>query len=432
MNTPRLILRALVAALLLPLFASAPATAQRTLIHAGRLIDGASDRAREQVTVIVNGRTIEAVEDGYTRPRGDDQVVDLTGATLMPGWIDLHVHIENETSPTRYLDVFRDNDADIAFKAQSYARTTLMAGFTTVRDLGGGGVNISLRKAVEAGLVTGPRIVTVGKSIATTGGHADPTNGRRKDLMGDPTPVMGVVDGPYEAREAVRQRYKEGSDHIKITATGGVLSVAKSGKNPQFMEDEVQAIVETARDYEMHVAAHAHGEEGMRRAVAAGVLTIEHGTYMSDAVMDLMIEKGTYYVPTITAGMYVAEKAEVPGFYPAIIVPKAREIGPQILGTFERAWKRGVKIAFGTDAGVFPHGENAREFEFMVQAGMPAMDVIQSATKVASEVLGLQDSIGTVEPGKLADLVAVQGDPLRDISVMHQVVMVMKEGTRHR
>jgi len=398
------------------------ATAQKTYIQAGMLIDGVSNQPQQNVTVVISGNQIESIQRGYQTGSQGDEVIDLRNSTLMPGWIDLHVHLENETGPTRYLDVFRDNDADIAFKSSVYAKKTLMAGFTTVRDLGGTGVNISLRKAIDAGHIPGPRVYTVGKSIATTGGHADPTNGRRKDLMGDPGPNEGVVNSPEDARKAVRQRYKDGADHIKITATGGVLSVAKSGKNPQFLEDEVRAIVETAADYEMHVAAHAHGDEGMRRAVEAGVLTIEHGTYMSEEVMQLMVEKGTYYVPTITAGMFVAEKAEVPGYYPEIVVPKAREIGPQIA--------YGVNIAFGTDAGVFPHGENAREFGFMVEGGMPPMEVMKSATSVAAKVLGMEDQLGSIAPGKLADLVAVPGNPLQDITLTEQVEFVMKDGVR--
>lgn len=406
------------------------ASAQKTYIQTGLLIDGVSDEPQRNVTVVISGNRIESIERGFQAGSQGDEVIDLRNSTLMPGWIDLHVHLENETGPTRYLDVFRDNDADIAFKSSVYAKKTLMAGFTTVRDLGGSGVNISLRKAIDAGYIPGPRVYTVGKSIATTGGHADPTNGRRKDLMGDPGPADGVVNSPEDARKAVRQRYKDGSDHIKITATGGVLSVAKSGKNPQFLEDEVRAIVETATDYEMHVAAHAHGDEGMKRAVEAGVLTIEHGTYMSEEVMKLMVEKGTYYVPTITAGMFVAEKAEVPGYYPEIVVPKAREIGPQIVNTFANAYAYGVNIAFGTDAGVFPHGENAREFRFMVEGGMPPMKVMMSATSVAAKVLGVEDQLGSVAPGMLADLVAVPGNPLEDITLTEQVEFVMKDGVR--
>jgi imidazolonepropionase-like amidohydrolase len=303
-----------------------------------------------------------------------------------------------------------------------------MAGFTTVRELGGSGVNISLRNAINQGFVDGPRIITVGKSIATTGGHADPTNGWKNTLMGAPGPEDGVINGTAEAREGVRQRYKEGSDHIKITATGGVLSVAKSGDAPQFFEDELDAIVRTAKEYGMHVAAHAHGAEGMKRAVEAGVLTIEHGTHMTEEVMDLMIENGTYYVPTISAGKWVAEKAKVEGYYPALVVPKALEIGPKIQSTFAKAYEYGVNIAFGTDAGVFPHGLNGKEFGYMTEVGMPAMEAIKSATSVAAKVLGLQESIGTIEAGRSADIVATDANPLNDISTMETVSFVMKEG----
>ncbi|MDR9387562.1 MAG: amidohydrolase family protein [Balneolaceae bacterium] len=410
------------------LFFTSQLFAQKVIIHAGQLIDGISDDPVQNVTVTVQDGQITAVENGFIDPSDGTGVVDLSNQTLMPGWIDLHVHLENETSPTRYLDSYRLNDADIAFQSAVYAKKTLMAGFTTVRDLGGTGVNIALREAINKGYTLGPRVITVGKSIATTGGHADPTNGRKNELMGRPGPTEGVVNGPFEAREAVRQRYKNGADHIKITSTGGVLSVAKSGQNPQFLNDELAAIVETAQDYEMHVAAHAHGEEGMLRAVDAGVLTIEHGTYMSERVMDRMIEKGAYYVPTISAGNFVAEKAEIDGYYPEIVVPKAKAIGPQITNTFAKAYAYGVPIAFGTDAGVFPHGENAKEFGYMVEAGMPVKDVIQSATSVAAKVLGLEEEIGQVAPGFMADLVAVPGNPFETIDVMERPSFIMKSG----
>jgi imidazolonepropionase-like amidohydrolase len=410
------------------LFFTSQLFAQKVVIHAGQLIDGISDNPVQNVTVTVQDGQITAVENGFIDPSDGTGVVDLSNQTLMPGWIDLHVHLENETSPTRYLDSYRLNDADIAFQSTVYAKKTLMAGFTTVRDLGGTGVNIALRDAINKGYTLGPRVITVGKSIATTGGHADPTNGRKKELMGRPGPTEGVVNGPFEAREAVRQRYKNGADHIKITSTGGVLSVAKSGQNPQFLNDELAAIVETAQDYEMHVAAHAHGEEGMLRAVDAGVLTIEHGTYMSERVMDRMIQKGAYYVPTISAGNFVAEKAEIDGYYPEIVVPKAKAIGPQITNTFAKAYAYGVPIAFGTDAGVFPHGENAKEFGYMVEAGMPVMEAIQSATSVAAKVLGLEEEIGQVAPGFTADLVAVPGNPFESINVMERPSFIMKSG----
>ncbi|RMG55755.1 MAG: amidohydrolase family protein, partial [Bacteroidetes bacterium] len=339
-----------------------PLSAQRTLLHCGRLINGISDQPRQKVTLIVEGKRITDIEDGYTRGERGDQTIDLKDQTVMPGFMDMHVHLEWESSPRTYLNRYQQNPADIAFQAAVYARTTLMAGFTTVRDLGGTGVNIALAKAIREGLTEGPRIYTAGKAIATTGGHADPTSGYRQDLMGDPGPREGVINGPDEAAQAVRQRYKNGADLIKITATGGVLSVAKDGAGPQFTDEEVAAIVAIANDYGMTTAAHAHGAEGMERAVRAGITSIEHGTLMTPEIMALMVEKGTYYVPTLTAGKAVATNARIPGYYPAIIVPKALAIGPQIEKTYAQAYAAGVRIAFGTDAGVFPHGENAREF----------------------------------------------------------------------
>ncbi|HRJ31126.1 MAG TPA: amidohydrolase family protein [Cyclobacteriaceae bacterium] len=402
--------------------------AQRTVIHCGNLIDGKSNDVQTQMTVIVEKNVISKIEKGFTKPGSSDKLVDLSKKTVMPGLIDLHVHLEGETNKDQALQRFTLNKADVAFRSTVHARKTLMAGFTTVRDLGGSGVNTSLRNAINQGLVVGPRIFSVGKSIGTTGGHADPTNGYREDLMGDPGPKEGVINSPEEARQAVRQRYKDGSDLIKITATGGVLSLAKDGSGPQFTLDELKAIVETAKDYGMHTAAHAHGTEGMKRAVLAGITTIEHGTMMTEEVMDLMKEKGTYYVPTISAGKFVAEKAKEPGYYHPLVTPKALAIGPQIQETFGKAFKRGVKIAFGTDAGVFPHGENGKEFGYMVEAGMPAMEAIKSATVVAAEVIGMSDKIGTLEAGKLADIVATDENPLRNIKTMEKVSFVMKEG----
>jgi imidazolonepropionase-like amidohydrolase len=307
-----------------------------------------------------------------------------------------------------------------------------MAGFTTVRDCGGTGVNIGLRNAINQGLVIGPRVFTAGKAIATTGGHADPTNGSRKELMGDPGPKEGVINGAEDARKAVRQRYNDGADFIKITATGGVLSVAKDGSGPQFTQEEVNAIVETARDYGMIVAAHAHGAEGMKRAVLAGVTTIDHGTLMTDEIMTLMIQKGTFHVPTIIAGKSAAEYAKIPGYYPAIVVPKAIAIGPRIQETFGRSYKRGVKIAFGTDAGVFPHGENAKEFGYMVEAGMPAIEALLSAMQTNASIIGMGDKIGSIENGKWADIISVNESPITNIKTMERVTFVMKDGVVYK
>lgn len=406
--------------------------AQRTLIHCGQLIDGKNQSVQNRMTVVIEGPNIVAVERGFTIANTGDELIDLSNKTVLPGLIDLHVHIESETNKDQALQRFTLNEADIAFRSALYARRTLMAGFTTVRDLGGSGVNIALRNAINQGLAIGPRIFTAGKSIASTGGHADPTNGYRKDLMGDPGPKEGVINSAEEARQAVRQRYKDGADLIKVTATGGVLSIAKDGSGPQFTDEELQAIIATARDYGMHVAAHAHGAEGMKRAVLAGVTTIEHGTKMTEEVMDLMKQKGTFYVPTIIAGKFVAEQAKIPGYYHPAVVPKALEIGPMIHETFRKAYRRGVKIAFGTDAGVFPHGENAKEFGYMVEAGMPAMEAILSATQVNAGILGMSDKIGTLEAGKLADVIAIDGNPVEDIHALENVSFVMKEGVVYK
>ena len=403
--------------------------AQNIYLHCGQLIDTEKGVVLTKKTVIVSGEKIKAIKNGFVVPENPkDVVVDLKSKTVMPGLIDMHVHMENEYNPARYMDQFTANEADVAFKSVNYAEITLLAGFTTVRDLGGTGVNIALRNVINNNTIVGPRIFTAGKAIATTGGHADPTNGRNKLLMGDPGPEQGVINSPDEARKAVRQRYKNGADNIKITATGGVLSVAKNGQNPQFTIEEVKAICATAKDYGMIIAAHAHGDEGMQRAVIGGVTTIEHGTKMSTKTMDLMKQYGTYFVPTITAGKAVAENAKIEGFYPEIIVPKALEIGPKIQSTFAKAYKRGVPIAFGTDAGVFPHGLNAKEFGYMVEVGMPEMEAIQSATITNAKVLGLANQLGQIKTDYIADIVATDSNPVDDISAMERVDFVMKAG----
>jgi imidazolonepropionase-like amidohydrolase len=402
--------------------------AQKTFIWCGTLIDGVSNEPKKDMTIVVEKNKIVSVEKGFAKPGPADKSIDLKNKTVTPGWMDMHVHIEGETSPNSYLNRFTLNPPDLAFNSIGIAERTLMAGFTTVRDLGGTGVNVSLRNAINDGKVRGPRIFTAGKSIGTTGGHADPTNGYRKDLMGDPGPDVGVINSEEDGRKAVRQRYKDGSDLIKITATGGVLSLAKNGQNPQFTEEEIKAVVETAKDYGFTVAAHAHGAEGMKRAVRAGVNSIEHGTLMDDEAIELFKKYGTWYVPTITAGESVADSAKKAGYYPEIVAAKARVIGAQIKFTFAKAYKAGVKIAFGTDAGVFKHGQNWREFGYMIEAGMPAMQAIKAATISAAELLGMKDQLGSIEAGKIADIVAVDGDPLADAKAFGKVVFVMKDG----
>lgn len=406
---------------------------QETYIQCGKLIDTRNGKVLGNKTIIVSGKTIKSIEDGFVNPTvTTTKVIDLKNKTVMPGWIDMHVHLEEQTSPTAYLEEFTLNEADIAYNAEVYAKATLLAGFTTVRDLGGTGVNVALRNAINAGKVIGPRIFTAEKALASTGGHADPTNGYRKDLMGNPGPKEGVVNGVEDAKQAVRQRYKNGADWIKITATGGVLSVAKSSGNPQFTEEEIEAIVKTAKDYGMKVAAHAHGDEGMQRAVRGGVKTIEHGTEMSEATMDLMIKYNCYLVPTITAGKTVEENAKKENYYPAIVVPKALAIGPRIQSTFAKAYKKGVPIAFGTDAGVFKHGQNAREFVYMTEAGMPVLKAIQAATITNALLLDMDKQIGVIEPGYTADIIATELDPTQDVNTVLNVVFVMKEGVIYK
>ena len=376
--------------------------------------------------LIEKDRIIDVVE-GYIDPGVGDKKIDLNNYTVIPGLMDMHVHLSGESNPKKYMDRFTMNLDDYAYRSISYAEKTLMAGFTTVRDLGGP-INTSLKNAIQNEQVIGPRIFSAGKALATTGGHADPTNGMSFELAGDPGPKQGVINSVSDARKAVRQQYKNGADLIKITATGGVLSVAKSGENPQFTEDEIREVVKTASDYGMHVAAHAHGAEGMKRAILAGVRSIEHGTLMDEETINLMIDKGTYYVPTISAGEFVANKAKIEGYYPDVVRPKAKKIGPQLKTTFGKAYKAGVKIAFGTDAGVSYHGQNAKEFSYMVEAGMSPIEAILSATKTSSELIGKQKDLGTIEKGKLADIVAVKGDPLKKIEVLEKVVFVMKSG----
>jgi len=402
--------------------------AQKTILHCGQLIDTKNLKVVEKVSVIVKGNKIVAVEAGYVKGEAGDQIIDLKNKTAMPGLIDMHVHLENETNPNAYLDRFTKNPGDLAYQALVHAKKNLMAGFTTVRDLGGTHVVISLRNAVNRGLVEGPRIFTAGVSIASTGGHADDSNGLNETFKKDLGPEDGVVNGVRDAQKAVRQRYKEGSDLIKITSTGGVLSYAKDGMGAQFTEEEIKAIVATAKDYGFKVAAHAHGIEGMKRAIIGGVSSIEHGTFMDEEVMSLMKKYGTYYVPTIIAGRSTADSAQKPGYYPEMVRKKALEIGPKIQSTFGKAYKAGVKIAFGTDAGVFGHGKNAIEFQLMTEAGMPALEAIQAATVHAADLLGQSENLGTIEVGKTADIIAVAENPANNIKTMTNIKFVMKDG----
>ena len=408
---------------------AAPASA--LVLDCGQLLDVRAGRWQEKVSVTVVAGKIISVEPQAGEKTGARE--NLAALYCLPGLMDMHVHHSFQFSAESYSEGFHMNEGDYALRASAYAEKTLMAGFTTVRELGDAyNVSLKLRSAITKGWVRGPRIFSAGKSIATTGGHADPSNGWAEDLMGNPGPREGVINGADEGRQAVRQRYKDGADLIKITATGGVLSVAASGQNAQFFDDELKAIVDTARDYGFTVAAHAHGAEGMKRAIRAGVTSIEHGTFMDDETIALFKEKGTWYVPTVMAGKWVGEKAKIDGFFPEIVRPKAVQISAQIQQTFAKAYKAGLRIAFGTDSGVSAHGDNAQEFRLMVEGGMPALEAIRAATLSAATLLGKSASLGAVSAGYSADVIAVEGNPLSDISALNRVKFVMKDGVVYK
>ena len=403
-----------------------------TLLHVGNLLNTEDGDISKAVTIHIKGNRISKITKGYAAAKQGDDVINLKDYYVSPGFMDMHVHLAQEYVPKAERETKIEPEFRALFAANA-ASKTLLAGFTSVRNLGDGGMEtISLKKAIDQGLVNGPRIFTSGKTIATTGGHGDPTNGMSKDNYVPPSPEQGVIDSPEDAIKAVRQRYKDGTDGIKITATGGVLSVAKSGENPQFTDAELNAIVSTANDYGLWTAAHAHGKEGMKRAVLAGINSIEHGTFMDQEVMQLMKEKGTYYVPTIMAGDWVAEKAKIPNFFPELVRPKAEKIGPQIQSTFAEAYKAGVKIAFGTDSGVSAHGDNWQEFILMTSAGMSNKDALRSATIETAKLLRVEDQLGQIKPGMLADIIAFQKNPIEDISTVENVLFVMKDGVIHK
>lgn len=402
--------------------------AQKTIIHCGNLIDTRNEKILSEMSIVVEGNKITEVVKGYVKAKPSEKLIDLSKKYVMPGLIDMHVHIEGQTAKDQFQKRIQYSEADVAFESQKYAKITLMAGFTTVRDMGGTNVNISLRNAIARGSVVGPRIFTSGKTIATTGGHGDPSNGIGTNLMLPEDSKNGVVNSAEQARQAVRQRYQDGADWIKITATGGVLSIAKNGKGPQFQMDELEGLISTANDYNFKVAAHAHGADGMKRALRAGVTTIEHGSFLDDECIKLFLEKGAYLVPTIIAGKTASDSAKIPGYYHPFVVKKALETGVMIQDAFARAYKAGVNICFGTDAGVYPHGYNAKEFQYMTEAGMPMMEALKAATITNAKVLDMADQLGAIENGKLADIIAVDEDPIKNVKTMMNVTFVMKDG----
>jgi imidazolonepropionase-like amidohydrolase len=438
-NSPSRNLAPIIAAVLVTAASAASAAADApspaatvTALQCEHLIDTANGKTLGETTIVIEGGKIRDVLSGLQSP-ADAKVLDLSTQTCMPGLIDAHTHLTGETSRSGYVDKFHWNIADYAVRSTVYARRTLLAGFTTVRNLGDtANESTALRDAINAGILPGPRIYTAGRAIGTTGGHADHTNGYRSDLAGDPGAAEGIINGPEDAAKAVRLHYKLGDDVIKIMPSGGVLDEGASGDNAQMTLDEIKSVVATARDYGFAVAAHAHGAEAIRRAVLGGVDSIEHGTFMDAEDMKLMVEHGTWYVPTIIAGDFAARQAKVPGYYPAQVAAKAAAIGPSLQATAGRAYKAHVKIAFGTDAAVYPHGQNAHEFELMVGAGMPPMFTLQAATINAAQLLKHDKELGTVAVGKTADVVAVPGNPIEDISVMKRVSFVMKDGVVYK
>ena len=410
-----------------------------TIVQCGSVLPVAGQPARGETTLVVHeGRIAEMLPgivgaDAVMAARsGEAEVVDLRDAFVMPGLIDAHVHLTHDYDADVRLRRVTEDDADAALRGSVNARRTLDAGVTAVRDLGGGPAVFALRDAIASGRIPGPRMLVAGYAISPTGGHADRTHGYREDLFDAPGAEQGIADGPYEARKAVRAQVKRGADLIKLTATGGVLSNTSAGTEVQFKHDELEEIVSTAHMLGRKVAAHAHGAKGVNAALRAGVDSIEHGTFLDADSIELFKKTGAWYVPTVIAGKTVEERAKQPGFYPPAVAEKAREVGPQIQDALRRAQAGGVRIAFGTDAGVFPHGENARELQYMVEAGMSPMEVLRAATVGSASLLGLESELGTLEVGKRADLIATRRNPLVDVTELSRVVFVMHDGTVYK
>lgn len=429
------------AAAALCLAATQAQAADYAVIHAGKLLATPGEDVAQNKTVIVKDGKIERIVDGFASPDSigagaDDAVAvhDLKDMFVLPGLIDGHVHITGENNPNARLQTVQLSDADDAIAAAGFARKTLMAGFTTVRDVGAGSGDaiFALRDGIARGDVPGPRIFASGSTISVTGGHGDGTQGYRDDIA-EVLHSSGVCDGVGDCRHAVREQVRRGADHIKLTATAGVLSNTAAGLEQQFFEDEMKAVIETAHSMGRKATAHAHGVNGINAALRAGVDSIEHGTYLDDESIRLFKRNGAYLVPTILAGVTVAEWAQDPDTF--LLPPqraKAAEVGPKMLAMARKAHNGGVKIAFGTDTGVSKHGDNAREFALLVEAGLTPMEAIRAATVAGADNLGKSDVLGSIAPGKYGDLVAVAGDPLADITELENIDFVMKEGVVYK
>jgi len=409
--------------------------ANKTIVlKAARMYDGKGDALVKPGVVVVADGKITAAGPTASVPAGAE-VIDLGDATLLPGFIDAHTHLTGMYSDDwkqATLDRLQKTVAEQALDASVNARVTLMAGFTTVRDVGSrDSIDVGLRNAIANGKIAGPRMLVSVHAIGATGGHCD-EGGYRQGLFPETGTWVGVINGADQAREAVRLAHKYGADIIKTCATGGVLSLTDDVDTPQLTQEELNAIVDEAHALRRKTAAHAHGAEGAKRAIRAGIDSIEHGSFMDDEALDMMKQRGTYLVPTLIAAESLREKMEKGLYLPAVIAEKARKAIAAKTQMFQHAVAKGVKIGFGTDAAVYPHGHNAEEFHLMVNLGMKPIDALRSAASADAELLGLADKIGTLQTGKLADVVAVPGDPAENIRRTEQVFFVMKEGVIYK
>ena len=428
-------MRFVMCVILASLFANdAIADEQTTIIHAGTLLAVPGNAPATKQSIIIEGRQIVRVEDGFVDPAdlsGDVTVIDLSDKFVLPGLMDMHVHLLGELGPNSRTDALHVTTSMQALKGAMHAKRTLEAGFTTVRDLGGNPEAIyALRDAIDDGFVPGPRIFAAGSSLAATGGHGD-VDGVKAELLTLWTPET-ICDGPYDCRRATRYAIKYGADWIKITATGGVLSDTATGTDQQMTDDELKEIIDTAHGLGVRVAAHAHGTDGINAALRAGVDTIDHGSFLDRESISLFRQTGAYLVPTLSPGYKIPAQMEGNPFFTEAIKAKALAAAAASKANFGSAYDAGVKIAFGTDTGVTKHGENADEFGMMVENGMTEMDAIRSATVVAAELLEMSDTLGTIEPGKMADIIAVDLSPLDDITVLESVTAVIKNGKRFK
>ncbi len=401
-----------------------------TIVHAGTLLAVPGEAPKTRQTITIEGNRITAIDDGFIDPAsmtGELTFIDLADKFVLPGLMDMRVHLLSELGPNSRTEALQVTTSMQALKGALHAKRTLHAGFTTVRDLGGKPEAIyALRDAIDQGIVPGPRVLAAGSSIAATGGHGD-VDGVKAELLTLWTPDT-ICDGPYDCRHATRYAIKYGADWIKITATGGVLSDTATGTDQQMTGDELREIMETAHSLGVKVAAHAHGTNGINAALRAGVDSIDHGTFLDDESIKLFKRTGAYLVPTLLPGHKVPATMEGNPFFTEAIKAKARSASAGSKASFRKAYEGGVRIAFGTDSGVTKHGANAEEFAVMVAAGMSEMDAIQSATVAAAQLIEMSDELGTIEPGKLADMIAVDSSPLDDISVLENVSAVIKDG----